>query len=430
MFKKFLSDLNAWDMYITGSAGTGKTTSLRELVQHCIEENIDYLVCAFTHKACGILREKLPAGSKVATLHSFLGKRPAINIHATKSNHVNINVSSKGQKPPKVLLVDEFSMIGEKDYMDLRELQDGEYEATPNMKIVWIGDSKQLPPVGDQQAVNPEGPYWQKLTKIWRNDNPLQRPLNSLISFIEQTAEPSYLEPVEGYFERNKDIIEEFKSCKNDKVLLAYTNRTVQMLNSEISGKERADVGDIVFSPTTQKKYVVKEIVTNPTHIDLHYGEALLLGTKFKTLEHLIKSNLCAFMVLEDEEGNLWQHAVLYGHYNYKVVSEDLSAKAVKTNSDIERANRGFKAATWAKINYTTKLARDRAKAWRDFLTFNDCVICIDAPYAMTIHKSQGSTYENVFLDMKDLAICRDLSMQLRLAYVGISRASKKVVTN
>ena len=55
MFKEFMADENAWDMYIKGAAGTGKTTSLAAGVQYCIDNEIPYVCCSYTHKACGIL---------------------------------------------------------------------------------------------------------------------------------------------------------------------------------------------------------------------------------------------------------------------------------------------------------------------------------------------------------------------------------------
>ena len=154
-FQAFMQDREAWDMYITGAAGTGKTTKLKEKVQYCIDNEIPYVVCAFTHKACGILRSKLPPGACVRTLHSFLGKRPCINTNATKKEHVNQNVRSQGldtkssetDEEPEVLFLDEYSMVGEKDFMDIREAQDSDYDSIPELKVVWIGDPHQLPPV-------------------------------------------------------------------------------------------------------------------------------------------------------------------------------------------------------------------------------------------------------------------------------------------
>lgn len=433
VFKKFIADKKAWDMYITGAAGTGKTTGLREGVQHCIDQEIPYVVVAYTHKACGILQSKLPPGANVKTLHSFLGKRPCINQHATKKEHVNQNTKSSGtDEEPKVLFLDEYSMVGENDSMDIRAAQDSDYDAIPELKVVWIGDKHQLPPVGDIAVIKPCGDYQVVLTKQWRNDNPLQGPLNKLISYMEGTP-PKALEPVIGYFDKGKDIVKEYLACKDDdKVLLAYTNKRVESLNAEIAGKLYPDEQDKVFSPTTQKFYTFRGWVENPDYIDLHYSDPLFLGSKFRTLENLIKSGLCKFALLEDEDGDVYQQAVVFGHYEYKVTKDNLEAEAVASNKAIETKYRGYKAAAWAKFNHQTELARTRSKAWRDCLSFKDCVICFDFPFAMTVHKSQGSTYKYVFLDADDLGQCanRNFDMYLRLYYVGMSRASEKVITS
>ena len=434
VFESFLADKKAWDMYITGAAGTGKTTGLADNVKYCIDNEIPYVVCAYTHKACSILISKLPEGAYVRTLHSFLGKRPCINTNATKKEHVNQNLkSSETDTEPKVLFLDEYSMVGEKDFMDIREAQDSDYDSIPELKVVWIGDANQLPPVGDMQAIKPSGDYQVVLTKQWRNDNPLQKPLNALISYLDgETPEP--LEAVPDYFERGCDLVEEYHKCNVDRVLLAYTNKRVEDLNAKIAGKLECELNDKVFSPTTQKFYIFKGWVDNVDvdYIDLHYSDPLHLGSKFRTLENLIKSGLCKFALLQDDEGNIWQHAVLFGHYEYKVCKENLEAEAVESNKAIETKHRGHRAAGWAKYNPKTLLARTRSKAWRDCLSFKDCVLCIDFPYAMTVHKSQGSTFNTVLVDTDDLAQCaeRNFEMYLKLTYVAISRASHKVITS
>jgi len=82
-FEKFLNDENAFDMFIIGAAGTGKTTSLHELVSYCIKDKVPAISLAYTHKACSILRSKLPELADIRTLHKFLRKRPGINTNAT-----------------------------------------------------------------------------------------------------------------------------------------------------------------------------------------------------------------------------------------------------------------------------------------------------------------------------------------------------------
>jgi hypothetical protein len=432
-FKAFLADDEAWDMYIHGPAGTGKTTSLHEGVKYCIDQDIPYVVCAFTHKACGILRGKLPQGARVQTLHSFLKKRPFINTNATNVDHVNSTVKAGAtDADPKVLFLDEFSMIGEKDYLDIVAAQDPEYEGAPDLKVVWIGDPHQLPPVGDAPAVLVSGDYVVRLTKIWRNDNPLQQPLTKLIGMIEgDELEP--LEAVPGYFERGINIVEAYEQDPADKVILAYTNRKVEELNLDLAGKPLPEPGDRLFSPSSNQFYEFAAPVEpeDIAWISIHYSDPLGLGSKYKTLEYLVSSGLCNFAQVYDEDGEEHIFAYTFGHYQYKMQREQLERAAVEANQAIEREFQGYKAAAWAKANPKHELARHRAKAWRDCLSFKDCVVCLDFPYAMTVHKSQGSTYEHVYIDTDDLAIAanRDVAMYVKLMYVAISRASKKVIT-
>ncbi len=431
-FKAFLEDHEAWDMYITGRAGTGKTTDVAKLVKYCLDIELDCVVTAYTHKAVSILAEKMPEGTEFATLHSFLGKRPTINDSALKTQHIERSMKIRETAKTSILFIDEYSMIGEKDLLDIIAAQDPDYDGKPKLKVVWVGDPYQLPPVGDIQAVKPCGDYQVLLTEIKRQakDNPLGNILEQLVRNIEGEP-PSPLEANENFL-RDKDLMKSYVSCTTqDRVILAYTNKNVQELNELIQGYPEPQCGDTVYSPTTRKSYTFLGWDDRPTEIELPFGEPLVLNSKFKTLEHLIK-NKTRFATLQTEEGDEATMACVFGHYSYKLDSDELKNIAAGSNKDIENAYRGYKAAGWAKANPKKPLARARAKAWRDFLSFNECTICLDFPHAMTVHKSQGSTYNTVFLDTDDLykAAHFDFQMYLKLMYVALSRASNMVVTN
>src|SRR5574337_198863 len=117
VFLDFLDDDEAAEMYITGVAGTGKTTSLAELLQWCLDNNVKTVTTAYTHKACGVLRNKLPKAASVATLHSFLSKRPTINDKALVVAHVDGNTDARDVEEVRVLFIDEPSMVSEKDFV-------------------------------------------------------------------------------------------------------------------------------------------------------------------------------------------------------------------------------------------------------------------------------------------------------------------------
>ncbi len=432
LFVKFLADEEAWDMFVTGQAGTGKTTQLYNQVDYCMKEDIPYVVCAYTHRACDILRSKLPAGAKVITLHSWLKKRPGINQHATNEKAIDINTRSGSSERPRVVFIDEYSMVGEKDGADITYEQDPSYSGTPDIKLVYLGDPNQLPPVGDTPFVKPYGDYNVRLTKIWRQaaDNPLITPLTQLVEMLGGAP----LKPLEANsnFTRGVDIVKAFQASKSDCRILAWTNERVETLNAEIQGYSDPLPGDQLFSPSTQQEYRFMGWVEDPDYVDTPFNGEVHKGSKYKTLEYLIKSGNCRFAEVEDQDGACLVVACTFGHYQNKLKLEELKAAAAKSNADIEKAHRGYKAAGWAAQNPKTKLARARSKGWRDFLSYDECVICLDFNHAMTVHKSQGSTFETVFVDTEDLYKCAkvDVKMYLKLMYVALSRASHSVVTN
>lgn len=435
MFKKFIADESAFDMYVTGPAGTGKTHGLAESVQHCINTETPYLVCAFTHKACGILASKLPLGARITTIDSFLKRRPGINEHAVDTKQIDITLKSTISSVPEVVFIDEYSMIGEDVGADLASVQDPDYTGVPVFKTVWLGDSNQLPPVGDTAYVRPYGDYQLKLTKQYRNNNPLQVPLNELIGMING-AEPAPLTS-NANFVRGQNIVKTYlekQKLNTDQVLLAYTNERVQQLNALIAGKSKPDVSDQVHCPTDREIYTIEAFLSSKEveEIDTPHSGVLPLNSKYKTLEWLIKSNMGDFVNLVDANGALRTYAYVFGNYNYKIKLQELKAAAAKSNTDIEQKFKGHKAAAWSKFNPKHKLARARAKAWRDFLTFSECVVCLDFPHAMTVHKSQGSTFDVALVDFEDLRKCADKNfmLYLKLAYVAVSRARFLVITN
>jgi Cdc6-like AAA superfamily ATPase len=428
-FQKFLKDREAADMYITGVAGTGKTTELSTLIEFCKENKVSCVTSAYTHKACNVLASKLPHGSNICTLHSYLKKRPTVNDKALKLAHVDDNMQHSEPDTVGVLFIDEFSMVGEKDYIDLVKLQYNE-NGDVIMKIVYIGDPNQLPPVKDQAAIRPKKPYWVVLTKIYRqaDDNPLIDTLIQLNDIINGAKATILTE--HKTFIRDQDIVKLYKEDTGSKIILAYTNRTVQDLNASIQGKQEPEINDKVFSPTSRKAYKLLSVYPETHMIQSIMDNIIELNSKYKTLETLHTLDVL-FYNLIDEEGNESCRAGIFGHQNYLDYKQLIAEHAVNVNKKIEHKYKQD-SKTWAQQNWSEPLAKERATAWKNYLSFNDNVFCIDFPHAMTVHKSQGSTYDNVYLDMQDLGLCadRDYPLYLKLLYVGISRAAKKVFTN
>tara|TARA_R110000850_G_scaffold93465_5_gene197706 strand:+ start:183 stop:1199 length:1017 start_codon:yes stop_codon:yes gene_type:complete len=338
-----------------------------------------------------------------------------------------------------MLFIDEYSMVGERDLMDVRDAQDLAEDSGKLLKVVWLGDPNQLPPVGDRQAVTPTGKYCVTLTKIYRQaaNSPLMAPLNQLVSFINGAKPEPLIE--NSKFIRHQDIIEWYNNDRiaegHDGVMLAFTNKRVQHLNAVAQGYGLPKEGDVVFSPSTRELYTFKRVLDKRevSYIEKPFGNDMLaLNSKYKTLEHVLKNSDYTFVELLDEEGESRIYCSIFGHYDYKLYNESLVEAAANSNQRIEAKNPGSKASAWVNSNRDAPLAKQRGRAWRDYLSFNECAICLDFAHAMTVHKSQGSTYENVYVDMQDLSMVADTNykLYLKLLYVAVSRASISVVTN
>lgn len=433
MFKEFLEDRELGEMYITGVAGTGKTTSLAKLIEYCIENRISTVTCAYTHKAVDVLRSKLPKDTErntTKTLHSYLKKVPTINDKATKVQHVDSNAIVAESDIVKVIFIDEFSMIGERDYVDINTMQ-WSTNGVLLTKVVYIGDPNQLPPVKDASIVTPAGKYHFNLTKIHRqaDDNPLIDTLLSINDMINGSKPVKLKE--HSNFLRGCDIVTEYKKCKTSKVLLAYTNEKVQELNIAIEGRDRPNIGDSVFVSTLKQFRQVVAMDKKSDYIRNIRGDVIELNSKYNTLEtlHLIED--VEFFTLQDDELNDTRRAVVFGHYNYLYRSDKLAKEAVRLNKKITNTYK-VDPTIWCRTNGKTTLAKERNEAWKRYLSFKECVVCVDFSHAVTVHKSQGSTYENVFLDIEDLGRCadNDYELYLKLMYVAVSRASNTVYTN
>lgn len=428
MFKSFLTDDDAYDMYVTGRAGTGKTTSLASLVQYCMDNRIDYVVCAFTHKACKVLRSKLPAKAQVETLHSFLCKCPSINEHAKKREHINISKKRGESDRPTIVFLDEYSMVGEQDYLDIIDMQEPDDKSS--IKLCYLGDPYQLPPVGDISSIIPSGKYCMTLTKVHRTDD--MDLLNIMTNLVNAIDNSSNMEPIPSSKNviRDVDIVESYlKSKSTNKQILAFTNKAVQKLNAQIAGRTFPLPKDLIWSSTIRQELVYQSPLApiNVATLATLTGE-LNLGTKYKTLEFLLKMKDIQFCTALTYNNKEIQIAMVFGSYNYKIILQSLVDKALQSNIDITNAYDTPSAKVWAVANYNKPLARRRAKAWRELITFKSAVLLMDFPFATTIHKSQGSTYEEVYLDAEDLAtlLNNNYLMYLKLFYVAISRTSRR----
>jgi superfamily I DNA/RNA helicase len=75
-----------------------------------------------------------------------------------------------------------------------------------------------------------------------------------------------------------------------------------------------------------------------------------------------------------------------------------------------------------AKLNFLAK-----EKRWMEFWDMQQCFHDVDYAYSLTIHKSQGSTFQDVFVDVPSMLVNRNVVERNQLCYVAFTRAAKRL---
>lgn len=125
---------------LSGSAGTGKTTVVKALIQ-AIEKahgtGVTFQLLAPTGKAADRLRER--TGKEAATIHSFLAKRGWLNDNFTFKR-----TGGRQEEGITTYVIDESSMLD----LPLLATLFRAINWTSVQRLVFVGDPNQLPPIG------------------------------------------------------------------------------------------------------------------------------------------------------------------------------------------------------------------------------------------------------------------------------------------
>lgn len=123
---KGIEGLLTYDISIvTGGAGTGKTTTLKNFKKEVGKRGKRVILCSFTGKAVSIMKRKT---------YEAIGRSNCFTIDRL--------ISSSGLLQFDYLLIDEFSMVTIEKLYELVRCFDHDY------KIGFIGDNNQIPPIG------------------------------------------------------------------------------------------------------------------------------------------------------------------------------------------------------------------------------------------------------------------------------------------
>ena len=436
---------------LTGAGGTGKTFITKYIISHCKYSNSVIKCTSPTHKACRVFSQALD-GKNVDTIQSTFGLRLDLRLEDFDPANPQFNPMAKPKlENVRLLLIDEASMLPAKLVTFIcnkcKELE---------IKIIFIGDAYQLAPVNEFKSIAFDRCYEvYQLRQIVRQaaNNPITNLLNLLRYDIEHHTYRflEYLSKNIGATNYN-DINEGFSICGkaafknlidmsfNDEAytknidmyrIIAYTNNCVSGWNNYIrntiirdSDKNIITKNDLIMSYET--------IVNEFMEIVINNSEEYIINdiVNFVDDKYGFKGFLVKFQLIHG--GTITRPLFVIDHRDAFTIQKYHKIITDLINS-AKCANGGTRVAKW-KAYYEFKkkylIAANVIDRTGKILYDRD----IDYGFAITAHKSQGSTYDAVFVDVNNMVYDRmghpyaNQDDLLRRLYVGCSRAHKELI--
>lgn len=394
---------------LVGSAGVGKTYLVGQLVAHFVAnpKGMSVFATAPTNKALAVLKSKLKGDDRLIlkTIHSALRLSRYVN---PRTGQVTFTPSKYSHIPYKedikfgyVCFVDESSMLNQEILTMLEDLP---------ICIIFVGDDKQLNPVGE--AISP---IWEKDYKTY-----------TLTEIIRQGQGNPIIE-----LSQDLDIIFFKRPQLVDDKGYTFSEDRIEIINSlaEVNGTDElkylswtnVDV-DTVNSATRRRIY--------GTPMKVEKGETLVFNTPYGS-----------FYTSEEvkvEDLKIYTDSVSLPTYETKISNRgDIQGRMDSIRLKFYVINGGIKVihedseGIFKAVSKELELnCKKFAWNWRAYYFFIEQFADIKYNHALTVHKSQGSTYKTSIINIGNICFNKNAVEKERMLYTAVTRASDLVILN
>lgn len=434
---------------IEGKAGTGKTTIAKEILKEFEDEQI--YVAAVSHKAKGVIKNSFgddTRGKKFFSIAGLLGMK-GINDNNTQTTKFQVGLKVPLQdNPPALLVIDEASMITEDVLKKIIDINSSLSESS-QFQMLFLGDIGQIQPIRDDQSefyrthkdlLNKKSDIFNSKHKSKLITRVRQGEANPILPYADYFWENSQKENPElnptQHIVRNNQI--------TDKGSLLFSNNESEVLNSVIKAVKNAiDKGltnhvKIVTYHVNEKTELNQKIHEALFGKDSDYskGDMLILNSPYDlpdvnaTMEN---SSEIQIKSIQDEDTDEFGVHTLYLETNGTAYTRTGNEQKDCVIQVVSRNDIGLYNQKLQELASRAKRQTNRAlkkQAWGDFWEYKGRYADVDFGYAITAHKSQGSTYDIVVVDEKDIMGTTATSNQEKseLIYTALTRPRKTAI--
>ena len=432
---------------IEGKAGTGKTTIAKEILKEFEDEQI--YVAAVSHKAKGVIKNSFgddTRGKKFFSIAGLLGMK-GINDNDTQTTKFQVGLKVPLlDNPPALLVIDEASMITEDV---LKKIIDINSSLSRPFQMLFLGDIGQIQPIRDEQSefyrthkdlLNKKSDIFNSKHKSKLITRVRQGEANPILPYADYFWENSQKENPElnptQHIVRNNQI--------TDKGSLLFSNSEAEVLNSVINAvKNAVEKGltnhvKIVTYHVNEKTELNKKIHEALFGKDSDYskGDMLILNSPYDlpdvnaTMEN---SSEIQIKSIQDTDVDEFGVHTLYLETNGIAYTRTGNEQKDCVIQVVSRNDIGLYNQKLQELASRAKRQTNRAlkkQAWSDFWEYKGRYADVDFGYAITAHKSQGSTYDIVVVDEKDIMGTTATSNQEKseLIYTALTRPRKTAI--
>jgi len=376
-------------VFLTGKAGTGKTTFLKYIRENSFKK---MAVVAPTGVAAinagGTTMHsffQLPFGPFIPTpQYGWNAEAPGYSDPNSLFKNIRFNANKRELlQELELLIIDEISMV-RADMLDavdtiLRHFREQPLLPFGGLQVLYIGDLFQLPPViskeewellksyyqspffFDAKVIQQSPPVYLELKKIYRQNE--ARFIHLLNNIRNNQPTPEDLELLHDYYDP------EFVPSKRDNyITLTSHNAKADQINQEELGNLRG------------KEYSFHATVTGEFNDKAYPAE-----------KNLMLKEGAQIMLIKNDKGETRRY------YNGKIgVISKIAGDKISIVFPDEPDELTLEKETWKNIRYQYDQEKDRVEE-EELGTFSQYPIRL--AWAITIHKSQGLTFEKAVID-------------------------------